>query len=388
MSAPDRRYTDRDASFRPSWSANPGSLGSEHDRIFEETKDLPGWQAEADSRKLYEMAYFAGDAILEIGTYGGRASVVELRGALASPARREAPQLFGIDIDENSIVRTYETLVGEGLADHALLFKGTLQEFVTRYDVRPTMAFLDGDHRYDGVKADLDTLTAMLAPRVPVFCHDYLNPENETGEYGVRKAVDAWVEAGFAERLGFFGCGTLVLTSERCTGKGRALPAPDFRAERERLLSPVLAGERSGELFTGLTESRVLPVRIGDGSFGRESYENGGRRWRVQWVAPTARLELPRRVPPGRCRIRIALATIAGPRHLELFVDGVSAGPPVRVSRVLWENGYDEIAFDVTVSGRPVLEFRSGEPAFELPDGRRVGFLVISSPIVHALDAA
>jgi hypothetical protein len=50
---PDRSYPDRkDLSIRPSWSANPGYLNEGHRRVFEETKDIPGWQMEADSYKL------------------------------------------------------------------------------------------------------------------------------------------------------------------------------------------------------------------------------------------------------------------------------------------------------------------------------------------------
>ena len=53
---------------------------------------------EGDSYKLYEMAYFAGEDMLEIGTFGGRSAVIELKGALRNKNRREAPRFFGIDI--------------------------------------------------------------------------------------------------------------------------------------------------------------------------------------------------------------------------------------------------------------------------------------------------
>ena len=59
--------------------------------MFAETKDIPGWQAVEDTYKLYEMAYFAGDVILELGVYGGRSSVVQLKGALSNPRRAHRP---------------------------------------------------------------------------------------------------------------------------------------------------------------------------------------------------------------------------------------------------------------------------------------------------------
>src|SRR5262245_13839631 len=157
---PDRRYADRtDGSLRPSWSANPGFINDEHRSVFRDTENIPGWQEEGDSYKLYEMGYFAGDVILEVGVYGGRSAVIELRGALANRERRKAPQFFGIDLDPTAIKRSHETLTRYGLADHALLYHGDLDSFATEFLVDPTMVFVDGDHEYAGVKRDLEVLT-------------------------------------------------------------------------------------------------------------------------------------------------------------------------------------------------------------------------------------
>jgi hypothetical protein len=101
---PDKRYVDRkDSSLRPSWRASSKYVNSNHKEIFDQTKHLPGWQMEGDSYKLYEMGYFAGDVILEIGTFGDRSAVVELRGVLSNQNRAIKPQIFGIDVNINSI---------------------------------------------------------------------------------------------------------------------------------------------------------------------------------------------------------------------------------------------------------------------------------------------
>ena len=108
---PDRCYADRvDTSARPSWRANPGYVDEGHRRVFAETKDIPGWQAVEDTYKLYEMAYFAGDVILELGVYGGRSSVVQLKGALSNPRRAHRPQFFGLDLDPAAMKRSYDSL--------------------------------------------------------------------------------------------------------------------------------------------------------------------------------------------------------------------------------------------------------------------------------------
>jgi len=150
---PDLRYPDRtDRSTRPSWRANPDYLGPEHRGIYDATSELPGWQDRGDSYKLYEMGYFAGDVILEIGVYGGRSAVVELRGVLSNPARARKPQFFGIDFDPAAIVRSHATLEVAGLDHLALLYEGDLQRFVEDFCIRPTMVFVDGDHAYPGAR--------------------------------------------------------------------------------------------------------------------------------------------------------------------------------------------------------------------------------------------
>jgi hypothetical protein len=218
-------------------SAEPMFLCDEHSKIFEQTKDIPGWQLPGDSFKLYEMAYESGDVILEIGTFGGRSAVVEIRGALANPARAEAPQFFGIEIDIHGIWRSYNSIKAAGLEKYSLLFHGDLEKFVSEFSVKPTMVFVDGDHRYEGVKKDLLILSRILSPNTPVLCHDYTNPENETGELGVRRAVDEFVEAGFAEFSGNFGCSAFLKTTAKCQGQFQARWShEEFLEHKARLL--------------------------------------------------------------------------------------------------------------------------------------------------------
>jgi hypothetical protein len=205
--------------------------------VFEETKDIPGWQAYGDAYKLYEMGYFAGDVILEIGVYGGRSAVVELKGALSNPARTRKPQLFGVDLDPDAIERGHGSLQAFGLAAHALLYRGTLADFVAEFSIQPTMVFVDADHTYESVKQDLDALSRLLSSGVPVFVHDYTNSENDTGEYGVRRAATEWEESGHAEFRGTFGCGALFVTTARCAGATGRMSDDVFAQRRQALLS-------------------------------------------------------------------------------------------------------------------------------------------------------
>jgi Methyltransferase domain len=202
-------------------------ISLDHSEIFNKTKHIPGWQEPGDSYKLYEMGYHAGDVILEIGMYGGRSAVVELCGALANQERQSKPQYFGLDIDICGIWRTYDTLEKANLSEHALLYYGGLEQFVQDFSIHPTMVFLDGDHRYEGVRRDLELLAKILSPGVSLLCHDYTNPENDTGELGVRKAITEFVRAGYAELIG---------TTNQCVWKsGNRLSDQEFAAHRSRL---------------------------------------------------------------------------------------------------------------------------------------------------------
>ncbi len=217
---PDRTYPGReDVSVRPSWSLNDGFLNNEHREIFERTIDIPGFHTHDDSYKLYEMAYYSGDTILEVGTYSGKSAVIELMGALANKGRKRPPQYFGIDLDIQAVRRTYDALRKEGLHRLAFLFYGDLAAFSEQFSISPTMVFVDGDHSYEAVKRDLAVLSKIVAPGVPVFCHDYIPPpppDDKLGEFGVDRAVNEWEEEGFVRFLNCFGRGALLVTTDKC----------------------------------------------------------------------------------------------------------------------------------------------------------------------------
>jgi len=196
----------------PSWPGAAAFLTEEHAQIFAKTAELPGWQTPGDSFKLYEMAYHAGDVILEIGTFGGRSATVELRGALANPARTQRPQFYGIDILDDSITRTRQILANEMLGQYCHLFHGVLRDFVARWAITPTMVFLDGDHSYEGCRADLEILSRFLKVGTPILVHDFLNTENQTGKIGVQRAALEWAAAGHGRFMGCFGCCALYVT--------------------------------------------------------------------------------------------------------------------------------------------------------------------------------
>ncbi|RMG39555.1 MAG: class I SAM-dependent methyltransferase [Candidatus Dadabacteria bacterium] len=231
---PDIKYLDReDNSLRPSWSVNPGYVNDLHREIYARTDHIPGWQMEGDTYKLFEMGYFCGDVILEIGIYAGRSASVALHGALSNPGRKAAPQYFGVDIDPNAIKKTRETLTRQGLIEYAMILWGGIEMVTELIDITPTMVFVDGDHSYEGCKKDLYTLNELLSANTPVLCHDWKNKQNQTGEYGVLQACNEWEQDGYAHFAGVFGCSALYITSDKCNKVRGALTARRFRQLRD-----------------------------------------------------------------------------------------------------------------------------------------------------------
>lgn len=226
---PDLRYCDvTNSSCRPSWSSNTHYVNEEHKEIFQRTQDMLGWQAEGDTYKLYEMAHFCGDVILEIGMYAGRSAYVELMGALSQKSTYRKPQYFGVDVDPNALVRTRAVLTQHQLMDYAFLFLGDINQFRQAIDITPTMVFVDGDHSYEGCWNDLSCLTGYLAEGTPVLCHDWTNSENKTGEFGVTRACEEWKEQGYAHFAGVFGCSALYVTTAKGAKATGALTSEHF----------------------------------------------------------------------------------------------------------------------------------------------------------------
>jgi predicted O-methyltransferase YrrM len=184
---------------------------------YREAHDIPGWLLPADGTGLFNLARKHGGVILEVGTYRGKSAAILNKGA-ASKWRWRKPQFFSIDIDPAAGIHAKEILGARGLSEHAVFFHGTLADFRRRFPITPTMAFIDGDHTYQGVAADLAELSTLLRPGTPVAFHDYTNTDTP----GVSKAVDEWCEDGFARKVGTFGCCAHVVTTARCGGRRKA----------------------------------------------------------------------------------------------------------------------------------------------------------------------
>ncbi len=305
VNAPDVvRDAGEDRAYRPSWSGASGMLNDEHAGIYDATKDLPGWQDPADSQKLYEMAYHSGAIILEIGVYGGRSAVVELRAALAALEKKEGskPQFYGVDLDPMAIPRSLKSLKDAGIDQYCLLFHGTLKDFHRDVPITPTMVFVDGDHSYEGVLADLALLATFVAPGTPIMCHDY------SGIPGVKRGVDEAIATGRFEVMGLFAGSILLRASSLCAGIPRGLGQRTFEQIRDALLEVYLSPEVKPESPVNHAANRQITLaarqelRIGTDVAG----SSGRGQW--PYVRPHAD-PLPATLPDGRPWPKISIVT-------------------------------------------------------------------------------
>jgi predicted O-methyltransferase YrrM len=186
-----------------------GYLGAAHEGVVEAVETITGKLMPGDQYKLYEAAYFARGAILEVGRLHGKSTAVlamGMRDGVAAGIGAAPGTLYSVELNDK-----YEPLAEAHLRERGLLelvtllrgdSAGTIAELPGQFDT----IFVDGDHSYDGITRDLKALHGRVVPGGVLMFHDRFHPANETGEYGVTRALAERAEAmGIAYRGRFGG---------------------------------------------------------------------------------------------------------------------------------------------------------------------------------------
>lgn len=133
------------------------------------------------------------DRIVEIGSYCGGSTVVI---ATAARRRNRAVQVFAIDpfqAGSDNYLKDYETLFDRNVADWRVedtivkVRMTSLAAAVTWKDPVDVL-YIDGDHEYDAVHADIRAFVPFVREGGLVAFHDY-----KGGKPGVPRAVDELV---------------------------------------------------------------------------------------------------------------------------------------------------------------------------------------------------
>lgn len=158
--------------YAPSYDWGASLLSDRHARIADAVWHIPGWLDPEDALKLYELAFFAGGPILEIGTYCGRSTVV-LATAVADAAR--GIPVISVDTDPTCMVQARRAAEVHGVTAHVTLVCASAESlFAALPGFSPSLVFIDGDHSAAGVTADLAALEGRLAAGALLLFHDYL----------------------------------------------------------------------------------------------------------------------------------------------------------------------------------------------------------------------
>jgi predicted O-methyltransferase YrrM len=199
-----------------------GFLSAVHERVPEAVADIKGKLMEGDQYKLYEAAYFAEGSILEVGRLHGKSTAVlamGLRDGRADRARaaqmpggtgvreeRVAEPLYSVELNDKYEPITEGHLRERGLLDLVRLVRGDSATAIAALPGRFDTVFIDGDHSYEGFVRDLRALEGRMEPGGVAMFHDCFHPENESGDYGVARALEERAEAmGLAYRGRFGG---------------------------------------------------------------------------------------------------------------------------------------------------------------------------------------
>ena len=153
-----------------------------------------GWLTVKEGQVL--ASYAKGKRVLEIGSYCGRSTI-----CLGRPAKsitcvdyfdgRGTANPGNTRLSFDRAIEQYE------IADKVTVVHPDAQIPRPDYDI----AFIDGDHDADSVRADIDKALAVLKPDGLVIFHDYQLHENEIGagfdfDPGVTEAVNELISRG------------------------------------------------------------------------------------------------------------------------------------------------------------------------------------------------
>lgn len=169
---------------------------------------VPGWETEAEQQLLLSLAgdVPANGLIVEIGGEFGMSASLFVKGA-----RQGNVTVVTVDLFPDAILAAYRANLEEAKLDRTVQIVGDSKQ-VTLEDVlsaahlmrskKIDLLFIDGDHTYEGVKADIESWIPHVKKDGVVVFHDCACATNTLPHYlhfEVTRAVSAWFFAAKGE---------------------------------------------------------------------------------------------------------------------------------------------------------------------------------------------
>ena len=173
---------------------------------------IKGSLRRADALKLYELAYFSGSAVLEMGTYHGLSAWIIANAIKNAGARRE---FISVDLHEELSAVARKNLEQAGVSGFARFVSAEGTAALNCFAAagkRFGFAFIDHSHTYEHVWEACVRLPHVLEPDALVLFHDFNDRRNVDpgfSDYGVLPAVVDAQELAGLKFLGVYGCAGL-----------------------------------------------------------------------------------------------------------------------------------------------------------------------------------
>jgi SAM-dependent methyltransferase len=170
---------------------------------------IEGWLLPADALKLYELVYFCGGDVLELGTYYG------LSTSIAAQSSHDAGignVIVTVDLSPEALKVASENLAGRPGGERVYSFAVDGGKAVRDLgDARRVFdfAFIDHSHAYKHVYDVCQCLDRVIKPGGFCLFHDFNDPRNanvEVADYGVYQGVLEGLDTGHFEFWGIYGC--------------------------------------------------------------------------------------------------------------------------------------------------------------------------------------
>lgn len=167
-------------------------------RIIEINRSINGWLDDDEAIFLYNLAQSIpdGGTIVELGSYQGRSTVI-----LAHGVQERGGKVIAIDhysgkagdvvITADDLEQLRNNVQRFGLSNVVESIVGDYTAEADNFQGEIDLLFLDGNHDYKSVKADLAAWSSMVAGKIVM--HD-TKPDGEW--QGVVKALDEFVAGG------------------------------------------------------------------------------------------------------------------------------------------------------------------------------------------------
>lgn len=173
---------------------------------------IEGWLRREDALKLYEIAYYVKEDILELGSYCGLSTCVLSEANKQSPFRK---RIYSIDLNPDCMRQTEHNLQSRGLrkdvtticSDATIAIKTFIDE-----GKKFEFVFVDHSHTYQQVYEVCLELGKVVVRGGFCLFHDFNDPRNRDSadeEYGVYQAVIDGLPSDVFEFYGIFGCSGL-----------------------------------------------------------------------------------------------------------------------------------------------------------------------------------